>query len=698
MPRPERNLTLTDDEVKVWIQRLHDSEKFVKELRDQTAPYRAAYAGDFPMPFPDEEEGEQVYVNRVHRVVTQWTAAVYAQKPQIRLKAPPTTGGEQREKAEEQQAEINLELRRIKLEDPLDDALHNAMNDGWGWIKSGFHAEYELEVEEIEEVVTDAEAENYAYENYGPEQFPHDVLLGEDHEEHLPQHLTLMQELGAKLSEIMQVVQEAQMMGNPVDPRIMQEVQRLQTAGQALQEHIDLHESRRRERDRKGENETNTRIRQEATWADCPHNSNIVWDLHATGTHDWRWVAERFIIPMDVAKKRFPRKDIVADWSKPKPGSSEAVETEGEVSGQVGGGVNSEFIGSKGGKGDDHPDNLVRYWKIWDIAHRRVIYLQETTDKPALAVKPWPYKKLKTAPHRMLILERDRDEFKPISVVKYIWRQQLELNRYRTKMGMQARRNSRQAIAHPNLPEDFISEVQDGVDGSIHQPEGMTGIDDMRKMFAPIEWGGIHMDVMQAADIADLDIRMDTGLNEAISGGNSRTATEAQIKDSRLGILVDDMLKAVKKIVVEVTEDQRGLMQQFYTQERYGEMFVGGVKQPLTWKGEDLLDFDVEADLGGSEQEKAEIERMQFTEFFKTVAGIPGINLQYLVNLLAKKYDVDPQELWTQAQAAQQQQAQMMAQGGVEGPGRGQNQQQLPNKVNGPRGAAVAQPAMDLSK
>jgi len=694
MPRPEANLTLTEDETKTWKQRLHDAQEHVDGLRKDTASYRQAFGGNFPMPFPDEEEDSQVYVNRTHRVVKQWSAAVYAHKPQVRLKAPPSMGQKERDKVDEQQAMHNLELRRVQMEEPLQAALKSAMLDGWAWLKTGFHAEFELEIEEVEEATTDAEAENHNFENYPPEMWPQDVLLGEDHEEHVARHDEVKQSLQVKLDEMGQLVQKLQMDGSPIDPVMQQEIQRLYVAIQGIEAHNKVHEKKRRERDRKGKFEANQRIRAESAWVDSPHNSNVLWDLNATGSHDWRWVAERLILPIDIAKGMFPTKDITADWDSPVPGSSKPDDRERAE----GAGVSSENLPNTSPVGEEDPDALSRIWKIWDILHRRIIYLHEKEDTP-VKVLAWPHTKLKTAPLRMLVLETDEDEFKPIPTVKYIWKQQLELNRYRTKMGMQARRNSRQALAHPNVPADFITEVMDGKDGAIHQPEAMTGVDDMRKMFHVIEWGGIHMDMIQAAAIADDDIQIDTGLGEIGLGGGikAKTATAAKIKGSQVGVLIDDMLRAIKKVVVETASDLRGIMQQYYKQERYVDLFRGAEKQLVTWKGTDLLDYDIEAELGASEREEKEIERMQFIEFFKTVAGVPGINVQYLTNELARKYDIqDTEEMWIQNQQQQAQQQQLMAQGGPEGPGRGQGQRQLPDKVNGPASAAKGQPAMDI--
>ena len=108
MPRPPANLTLSDDDVLIWKNRIEQGEKRVKEWREKTASYRAAYHSEYPQPCPDEDEGEQVRVNRVKRVVTQWKSTIYAQNPTITLRPP-----WRKKEGDQKKADINAAIYNL---------------------------------------------------------------------------------------------------------------------------------------------------------------------------------------------------------------------------------------------------------------------------------------------------------------------------------------------------------------------------------------------------------------------------------------------------------------------------------------------------------------------------------------------------------------------------------------------------------
>ncbi len=696
MARKESNLVLSIDDTAHWKQRIQDSEKRLIFLREQTKQYRDAFHGQFPRPIPSADDKEIVVVNRVHRVVKQWIAMAYAQNPQILLDPPWTMEGKDRDRATAQAAILNLHLRRIRLDKPLKKAFTSTCLDGWGWLKSGFHAEYEFDIEEVDELTTDTETENYGFELGRP---PSGVIVTECHEEHIPSHNDLLTQTKQQHEMIEAAMVEAQQQGVPVMPEIQQEYGRLQVMMQQLDAHLAEHERARKKRDREGLNQANLRIRAERCWVDHVHNSNVVWDLSATSPTDWRWVAERMIVPLDEIKAnpKFAHKDDVTEnWSGPVPASTPDRE-EHHSEGQ---GVKSEFLrGSTDGEHEANPDALAKIWKVWDNKHRRVIYLHEGPDTPILTVA-WPHKNLLSPPHRMLMVESKEDEFCPISPCTYFWDQQLELNRYRTKAGIQTRRNSRQAIADPRLPPEFIAQVEEGEDGAIHQPEGTTGVLP-REMFHVIEWGAAAQDLGYMAAQADADIERDTGLSEQSMGaaGKADSATEAGILKQNVEMLNDDMVSAIQDFVAQLTDDQRALMQQYYKATRYVEYFKADAKQMEEWSGDDLLDFDIRVLFGSSRRRERDIERMQWKEFFGTVAEVPGINLKFLVDEYARRFDItDLNALWMHSSEEAAQQQKMMEQGGGPGPGQGSNQQSMPGKEPGPMQAAIAQPAQDLSK
>ena len=693
MPRPKRNLTLSEDELSLWKRRITDSSTRVEKLRDVTKPFRKAFHGEFPTPVPDEDEGEQVRVNRVHRVCTQLIGAMYAQNPRVKLK-PPWRQEAKRDEIAKQEAIINGEISRVRLEDPMKRALQSAMLDGWGFLKSGFHAEWEPEAAELDQLTTDAVAENAGFE-LGPQMWPKEVLLSEDHEEHIALHSEEKEKAQQLIGEIQKTAQKIQQQAleqgmNPqevLDPMLMEEMVRLQTKIQGIEQHLQMHEKAREKRNREGENPTNVRITAESCWVDYIHNSNVCWDQHATGPHDWRWVAERIIKPVEWFEETFKVKEVAANYRGPKPGSVGDDEDSSDF-----GGVH--FAKEEGIGEMDDPDLLAAVWKIWDIEKRRIIYLHDDMDKP-VALEEWPHKHLKSAPIRMLYFELREDEFTPISPVTYFWDQQLEINRYRTKAGLVARRLSRQAVAHALLDDEFISNVIEGRDGAVVKLNN-PGINP-REAFATIDWGGIPPEWMALPAQAENDIETDTGLGEVGlgSGIKARTATAAQVQKASSSVPLDLKLRQIEQAVREVAADLRALMRQYYSELRFTTFYWEGVESAAAWSGSDLAEFEIEVEFGTSRDQQENVDRMQWAQLIQLVSNFPQVvNMQYMIRELLRKHGVKDT---TEAMIDLTQQTPQMAQGGV-GPGQGQNQQASPQKVNGPPAAAAAQPAMDLTK
>ena len=691
MPRPKRNLTLSDEELSLWKRRLKDSSTRVEKLRDISKPFRKAFHGEFPLPVPSEDESEQIRVNRVHRVCTQWIGAMYAQNPKIRLK-PPWKKQAGRDEVAKQEAIINGEMQRVGLEAAIKRAIQSAFLDGWGFIKSGFHAEWEPVAAELDEMTTDCTAENAGFD-IGPEAWPKEVYLTEDHEEHIVSHEQEIEKSQGLLKQIQQTVQQVQQQAmqqgidpkQVIDPALMEEAVRLMTKVQGIEQHLELHARMAKKRDEQGENPTNIRITAESCWTDYIHNSNVCWDQHATSPDDWRWIAERLIKPVEWFEKTFKTKEIAANFRGPRPGSIGDDED------------NSDFGGvhfSKSEVGGDDPDLLAAVWKVWDIEKRRIIYIAEDADK-AIRLEEWPHKFLKTAPIRMLYFELKEDEFTPIAPVTYFWDQQLEINRYRTKAGLVARRLSRQAIAHAMLDDEFISNVKEGIDGAIVKLNN-PGIKP-NEAFAPIEWGRIPQEWYALPAQAENDIQIDTGLGEVGlgSGVKAKTATAAQVQSQSASVPLDMKLRQIEKVVKEIASDLRALMRQYYAEARFSSYYWEGVEQSASWVGEDLAEFEIQVEFGSSRKQEQDVERMQWAQAIQLLANFPQVvNIAYLIREYIRRLGVpDTTEAMIDLSTQQPQMSQEAM-----GPGQGQNQTVNPQKVNGPPAAAMGQPAMDITK
>ena len=687
MPRKPRNLTLSEDDIGLWCDRLKASENRVREMRDETRLYREAFHGEFPTPFGDESEGEQVYVNRTARVVMQWVGAMYAQNPTIRLKPPWHMGDVARKVVAQQEAVSNAEMDRIKLEETMRRALQTSFLDGWAWCKSGFHAQWEYEAEDLQDLTTNAEAENAGFETYEPSLFPTKVLLTEDHEDHLAKHKTQIQKLGQKFQLMQQQYQSGQMQGAPPSPVVENELIQMHATLQALDRHQKMHVQVAKERDTKGANETNVRVLSESIWADTVHNSNMIWDLHATGTHDWRWTAERIIRPYQELRKVFKTDKIDSNFKGAIPGSA------GDMDDEItGGGVKSEVLEETRNSGAD-ADDLAYMWKIWDSEHRRVIWFH---DEEPVKVEAWPHKYLRSPPTRMLYYELRDDEFWPISPVSRFWAQQLEINRYRTKAGVITRRFSRQAIADPRIPEDLITDIINAKDGAVHKLTAM-GVK-LQDAVHVIEWGNVPPDVYQLGAMAQNDIEMDSGLGEpGLSGSvKAKTATAAKVGASAAGVTLDVKLAAISRLVGELAQDERNLMRQYYVADRYTKFLWEGVEDVFQWSGGKLEDFEVEVEIGSSRKQDRELLRMQLSQAIQLGSQIQGVDVPKLFQLLLSTYDEirNPSEFMID-QATMQQPQTLPGMG----PGQGQNQQEgPPGREAGPQAAQGAQPAMDPTK
>ena len=710
-------MKLSKDEFGQWTSRIREGQKWIEDLREQTKVFRDAFHGKFDKPFPDEADEAQVYVNRVHRVVLQWTGSMYAQNPQLYLEPPSWTRDEEhRKRIALQESILNTEIRRAGMEWPVRKAVQSALLDGWGWVKTGFHVTEDGEFQE-EDIKTDASEENqkFDYKEERPEEMPEEVHLHENHAEHIQQHSELRdqvqeaadllmeqkqetdakleQQLGEQFGSPMGIPPELQLQIDEQSMQIESEIARLEGIVKTIQTHIDKHEEQKKKRDEEGERNTNTRVRVEGTWVDYVHNSNVVWDWHATGPHDWRWVAERFIKPVDEFKgdTRFAhRSKITANFTHPKPG------TRGDVEESKGGAVHTlqQEMADYGFEEDS--DQLAAVWKIWDIQHGRIIYLHEGIDSPLL-VEPWPHDFLDTAPLRMLYFELREDEFVPTSPVTHFWDQQLELNRYRTKAGLIARRLNILGLVDSSVTDEFIADLMDGRDVSFHKaPVNRLG-KSVRDLIHVVEFGQVPPDIHVLSQVAQNDIEMDSGLGETqLTGSNkAKTATAAQISQGAAGVSLDLKLSSIEEFVKQIAGDLRGLMRQYYRKERYVELFWEGAKAMESWKGKDLEDFDIRVELGSSRSQEKEIERMQMTALLEKLAPVAqplGIDLKKVVKRVLEAYGFrNPDEFFIDQMTQQ-------AQEGMIPPGQGQNQEALPGNMPGTGAGAVGQPGQDMTK
>ncbi len=682
MARRPANLTLKPEDVELWLHRISQGDKRVKDMRRATKPYREAWHGKFPQPYPEEDENQQVYVNRVHRVVLQWNGAMYAQNPSIDLKPPWREGGLPRKNIAMQKAIINAEMDRIKLDQPVKKAITTALLDGWGWSKSGFHAEWEELISDTEEVTSNADAENEGF-NLGPEFYPKEVLLHEEHEVHEEAHKRYRQDIQTRLQQMHRSYMQQVEQGAPQEQTIEAELIRFDATIRAVKRHEAAHVKMREKRDREGKNQPNVRILAENCWTDYVHNSNVIWDLHATGPHDWRFTAERIVKTVTQWKDIFKGKDIEQNYSGPVPGSTGV-----EEDATTGGGVSSNMLTHRGKSvydGDADPDDLATVWKIWDAEHRRVIWIQEEQDNE-LRIDPWPHRFIRTPPLRMLWFESREDEFYPVSPVSHFWSQQLEINRYRTKAGIIARRSKAVGIAGATVPDEFLSDLAGAPDMTIKK---LTGLGTKpNEAFMPIEWGKVPVDVHQMAAFAQEDLQMDTGLGEQSLGGatSAKTATAARVGASAVGVTLDVKLRCVEEFVGQIVEDHRSLMRQYYTQERFGTMQWEGVDEDFVWTGETLGEFGIKVELGSSRKEEKEVERMQAMEMFQMLGQVPGVDVLKLAEWVMSKHGIRDPDEFIQDQGTQAPNAVPM------GPGQGQNQTQAPTQ------GGAEQPSADYTK
>ncbi|MCP4493357.1 MAG: hypothetical protein GY820_39535 [Gammaproteobacteria bacterium] len=713
-------MKLSNDDFGVWLKRIGDGKKWLEELRENTKMFRDAFHGEFDKPYPEEDAAAQVYVNRVHRVVLQWIGSMYAQNPRIHLEPPTWTRDEgHRRKVALQESILNTEIRRAGMEQPVRKTVQSALLDGWGWVKTGFHVAEDGELEE-EEATTNAVDENamFDYANERPGDLPKKVLLHEDHVEHIDLHrekekeldeamkaieeqaaqkATMLEEqMAEQFGNVMGIPPELQLQADQQQAQIDSSLEGMRAVLKALRSHIKKHVARLKERDEGGERQTNTRVRVEGTWVDYVHNSNVVWDWHATGPHDWRWVAERFIKPVGEFQDdtRFKKRhEITANYTHPKPGTRGSAEDGGD---ECGGAVRTLSEDLPDVDFDADPDQLAAVWKIWDVEFGRIIYLHEGMDEPLL-VEEWPHRFLGTAPLRMLYFELREDEFIPVSPLTHIWDQQLELNRYRTKAGLIARRLNIAMLVDASVNDEFVTDVMDGKDVACHK----TPVHGMNKrisdLFELVDFGQVPPDIHVLSQIAQNDIEMDSGLGEPQLTGTTKakTATAAQIGKAASTVSLDLKLSSIEEFVRQVASDLRGLMRQYYKKERYVEVYWEGSKDMEAWKGSDLEDFDIRVELGSSRREEKEIERMQMLtllEKFAPIAQPLGIDLRFIARRVLEAHGIrNPEEAFID-QATQQ------AQQGMIPPGQGQGQQALPGNMPGSGGGAVGQPAMDMTK
>jgi hypothetical protein len=331
-------------------------------------------------------------------------------------------------------------------------------------------------------------------------------------------------------------------------------------------------------------------------------------DPEATSIKDAQWIAQRIVLPLDVAKKdeRF------------SAGARRKLSADGSLKW-----FNED---SKSNIPDDH--GRVTVWEFYDLIKEEMCIFADQQKDVGFLVKPTPFPYAYGHPFVMLRNYEVPDQFYTIGEIEAIEPLQNELNHTRSAMVL-----ARQL----DIPKYMIRKDALGVDGLDALTNTTTNglvpvLDDtpFNDVIAPVPNNGANAQFYaNHSEIIESDIDRVTGVNEYMRGALPevrRTATEASIIQDAANARAADKLARIEHFIAEVSERLVQLAQQFMTAPQVARISnEQGTEVWVPYNREDIEgQFDFEVEAGSTQPQNETFRRQQAVALMNTMAPFVG--------------------------------------------------------------------------
>lgn len=319
-------------------------------------------------------------------------------------------------------------------------------------------------------------------------------------------------------------------------------------------------------RDKKREVEFDEYITDERVFFRRVSPFNIIIDPFAEGIHDARWVAERFVRPLDVLQND---RRVNAKGRNIAPGrvfmGTDDLTDEAPFEGFGARVIDSPIMPNVSGAGT--VDVPIEYYLIWDKETRKVFTVQESLDGWFADPRDWGIN-VGGVPYEDMTPFEVPEDPKGTSLTEQLSWHQYEINEIsRFHIDMVKRQNPKIVVRRDSMSLEDMELLRSGVPGAVVQSQD-PGRD--WKEYTPPR---ITPDSYSIKETMRREMNIITGVSDPNLGGQTsggRTTATQNIREERsFQVRIDDVVSSVQSFGAKIGEKMSALVTQLYTTQDY---------------------------------------------------------------------------------------------------------------------------------
>lgn len=266
--------------------------------------------------------------------------------------------------------------------------------------------------------------------------------------------------------------------------------------------------------------------------------------------YDCTWIAQKFYIPLDDAKKN-------TDWDG-KRDQLNGVQLTGNMTKE------EKPYQNQGIEGDTL---FAELYEVWDKVDKKVLIVSKQKNVGVLHERAWPYEQMQGFPFLFLSLSSINDEAYGISDVGMGERHVLEKTKIRTMFLEHLKRGNRQLLTtKDNFSDDAKDAYRKGDDSALLEVENPEQV-------KPLPYAPFQPDVFSLESRLDDDLSQIWGQRAVDRAGQAKTQTrtkfELQKQDNGSDVRTAEERNIIQDLVEEAAEKLSCLLEQFATTPYY---------------------------------------------------------------------------------------------------------------------------------
>ncbi len=354
--------------------------------------------------------------------------------------------------------------------------------------------------------------------------------------------------------------------------------------------------------------ETIMRIVEDQPFVERISPFDIYVDPEATCMEDAKWIAQRIIRPLEMAKKdkRY----------KPSARKRLSSSTDPDLY------SNNSTIRDK----TEFVDEQVVVWEFYDIAENTISIFADHSDEYLVDPVAMPY--AYGQPFVMLRNYDVPDHFYPMGDLEAMEGLQLELDKTRSQLMNDRKRYARKYLYHErSFGPEGREALESEEDGRL-----VPVVDEnkpLNEVVVPMPQVPLSPEIYNYSQIIEEDINTVTGLSEYARGAMPeirRTATEASIVADAQNARSSDKLAIVELGITYIARRVLQLMQQFMTEDQIARINLrGGETAWIPYGREEILgEYDFSVQAGSTQPMNETIRKQQAISLMNAVGPLVG--------------------------------------------------------------------------